>query len=381
MPRHWSLFDDKGLLEKRPTFVILDSGAGVTIVGNSFLENWERSFGKPLVIKPFSLSIAGIYTGRSLSVKGITSFPLQFSESSTPTKIVAVVVPQWQGEILIGWRNLRSLGFTFSLNCEGHPSKVLLTKIGAECEILENSYDMEIHNARAIGHAIDRELWERELGWLRQSRASRQKRGQATSQLHKRERGDPQGPAHISPSQAGETEPIPLPPEPLSPREIRIERARIKRVKRILGIKGAELARLLAPRHTLKRKHTEVMTVDDLPSPYDALDLPPSREEKAEPLHKNERKRSVLAPNAFRLAAVRRWKRQKWRRYQAKREEIVHERVATAISKRLELLNADPSNGADPSAGWTISDEGLAPLLARNWQKPTLIIDDIFEIG
>ena len=85
------------------------------------------------------------------------------------------------------------------------------------------------------------------------------------------------------------------------------------------------------------------MTVDDLPSPYDALDLPHSREEKAEPLHKNERKRSVLAPNASRLAAVRRWKRQKWRRYQAKREEIVHERVATAISKRLALLEADPS--------------------------------------
>ena len=92
-----------------PVTVVLDSGAGVSVIGAKFLEKWERNYGGMEVDK-VDLRVAGIYSGASLSVTGMMTFPLLFQGAKTPTPVTAVVVPEWKGELLLGWRTLKNLG-------------------------------------------------------------------------------------------------------------------------------------------------------------------------------------------------------------------------------------------------------------------------------
>lgn len=137
--------------------VVLDSGAGVTIAGQNFLEKWEKNFGK-IEVREIDLKITGVYSGAPLSVKGIATFPLVFEGAKAPTLVTAVVVPEWKGEILLGWRTLRNLGVELIFGESAEPVIVRLAKIGAEMKAIETPQDREILAAEALGHSVDQEL-------------------------------------------------------------------------------------------------------------------------------------------------------------------------------------------------------------------------------
>ena len=56
------------------------------------------------------LRVTGVYSGALLTVTGVATFPLRFRGASSPTPITAIAVPEWKGELLLGWRTLRNLG-------------------------------------------------------------------------------------------------------------------------------------------------------------------------------------------------------------------------------------------------------------------------------
>ena len=136
------------------------------------------------------------------------------SGAKTPVKITALVVPQWVGDLLIGWRNLRDLGFNFSNDAEGRPEKVLLTRVGAACDILRENRE-EVLVARAIGHAVDHEIWVRELELLKQQRQRQREHGEVKALLRRKP--------------SPETPPVSINTAKLGTKELRIKRDRVNR--------------------------------------------------------------------------------------------------------------------------------------------------------
>ena len=134
-----SCFKVTGALPKGvPVTVVLDSGAGVSIIGVRFLEKWEGNYGK-MEVEKVDLKVAGIYSGASLSVVGMMTFPLVFQEAKAPTLVTAVVVPEWKGELLLGWRTLKNLGIELGMKVDkpGGPVTVRMRKIGVEMDAME----------------------------------------------------------------------------------------------------------------------------------------------------------------------------------------------------------------------------------------------------
>jgi hypothetical protein len=142
------------LLDGVPITVVLDSGAGVSIVGERFVGKWEGSYGK-VNMEKVDLKIAGVYSGASLSVAGMMTFPLVFQGAKAPTLVTAVVVPEWKGELLLGWRTLKNLGIELVFDRPVGPVTVKMRKIGAEMEAMETPQDGEILMAEAVGYSVD----------------------------------------------------------------------------------------------------------------------------------------------------------------------------------------------------------------------------------
>ena len=131
--------------------VIIDSGAGVTVIGKRFMEKWESSSKGKLVLKPIDLKISGVYSGAALTASGVTSFDIHLNGAPKPLRVTAIVVPEWSGELLIGWSNLRELGLGFRDGRDGKPESVLLRRIGADCPIVEGGDEEEVLMASEIG--------------------------------------------------------------------------------------------------------------------------------------------------------------------------------------------------------------------------------------
>lgn len=137
--------------------VVLDSGAGVSIVGERYIKKYREKFGE-MEVKKIELKVAGVFSGATLSVQGATTFPLIFEGAKAPTLVTAVVVPEWSGEVLLGWRTLRNLGIQLAPDEPGKPVVVRLSKIGAEMEGIEMPQDKEILAAEALGSSVDKEM-------------------------------------------------------------------------------------------------------------------------------------------------------------------------------------------------------------------------------
>ena len=137
--------------------VVLDSGAGVSIVGKQFVEKWEQSYGE-MEVRKIEMRVTGVYSGAPLTVKGTATFPLIFEGAKEATPVTAIVVPEWKGELLLGWRTLRNLGIELTLDGPARPVKVRMSRIGAEMEAVETPQDREILAAEALGCSVDREL-------------------------------------------------------------------------------------------------------------------------------------------------------------------------------------------------------------------------------
>ena len=139
----------------------------------------------------------------------------------------------------------------------------------------------------------------------------------------------------------------------------RLEKERIKSLKKILGIKGGELRKMLLTPGKLKCK--DEMVVED---PYDQLplDLPDVEKEEGK-----ERKMPIVIN---RQAHVKNWSRRQWKaRNKLKQEEIkkvIQESVIHHVERADQqlLLNSE---------GWRVLDEGLAPLRKRKWPEPVVI--------
>ena len=140
--------------------VILDSGAGVSIAGRQFAVLYKQTFGQEPPTRPISLTVTGIHSASSIAASLITSFPLQLTPDSTPLRVSAVMVREWEGGLLIGWRNLKSLGFNLALDAEGIPNRVRFARLGVECELMEGCSEEVVHHARAVGEALHARLDE-----------------------------------------------------------------------------------------------------------------------------------------------------------------------------------------------------------------------------
>ena len=82
-----------GYLEGNPVGTILDSGAGVSIVGRRFVDLYRRTFGYPPPMDPITLTVTGVNSAASLAASAVTSFMLSFGPRTASHKVSAVVVP------------------------------------------------------------------------------------------------------------------------------------------------------------------------------------------------------------------------------------------------------------------------------------------------
>ena len=149
-----------GYLEGNPVGTILDSGAGVSIVGRRFVDLYRRTFGYPPPMDPITLTVTGVNSAASLAASAVTSFMLSFGPRTASHKVSAVVVPGWDGEVLLGWHNLRTLGITFILNKEGIPERVNFTRIGVECELMEPCSVEAIRETRTVVQTVVAQMGE-----------------------------------------------------------------------------------------------------------------------------------------------------------------------------------------------------------------------------
>ena len=122
-------------LEGSPVNTILDTGAGVSIIGKRFVDLYKRVYGRLPKMDPVSLTIKGVNSAAALEATAIVSFPLNFGPRTVPHKVSAVMVPGWDGEILLGWNNLMSMGITFVLNEEGDPNASKIYSVGGGMQI------------------------------------------------------------------------------------------------------------------------------------------------------------------------------------------------------------------------------------------------------
>ena len=143
-----------GYLEGNPVSTILDSGAGVSIVGRKFVALYGRTFGHPPPMDPITLTVTGVNSAATLRASAVTSFMLSFGPRAASHRVSAVVVPGWDGEILLGWHNLMRLGITFVLDREGIPSRVMFARLGVECELMGPCSDEAAQETRTMVQAV-----------------------------------------------------------------------------------------------------------------------------------------------------------------------------------------------------------------------------------
>ena len=80
-------------LEGSPVNTILDTGAGVSIIGKRFVDLYKRVYGRLPKMDPVSLTIKGVNSAAALEATAIVSFPLNFGPRTVPHKVRAVMVP------------------------------------------------------------------------------------------------------------------------------------------------------------------------------------------------------------------------------------------------------------------------------------------------
>ena len=122
-------------LEGSPVNTILDSGAGVSIVGKRFTELHKKVYKCLPKMDPIALTIKGVNSAAALQATAVVSFPLSFGPKTVPHLVSAVMVPGWDGEILLGWNDLMALGITFILDEKRTPTRVRFTRLGVECKL------------------------------------------------------------------------------------------------------------------------------------------------------------------------------------------------------------------------------------------------------
>ena len=171
-----------GFLGGAQVKIILDSGAGVSIVGGKFIKLYKDIFGYPPHTIPITLHVSGINSSAGLRANAMTSFPLRFGHRLGVHRVSAVVVPEWEGEVLLGWRTLKTLGINFIQDEGGIPKKVRFTRLGVECELLEPYPEKVIGEVRNIINMITTKLDEEQ---------SRSKQGEKKNIRRSKKGGSP----------------------------------------------------------------------------------------------------------------------------------------------------------------------------------------------
>ena len=91
--------------------------------------------------------VTGINSAAALSANSVVSFTLFFGKNATAAhEVSAVVIPEWDGEILLGWRTLKELGINFSHENKRKPARVRFTRLGTDCELMELLPEETIHH-------------------------------------------------------------------------------------------------------------------------------------------------------------------------------------------------------------------------------------------
>jgi hypothetical protein len=131
-----------------------DTGSAITLLGNKLLQQL-REKGVSLKKRPLGLTIRGISSEAPISATGCVTLRVAFGNQQ-PIQIAAVLVEDWNGGLLLGWRTLRQLGFSISYGAQGTP-RVRLGKLGVELEVEEEKRE-EVLVAREMSGEIDREI-------------------------------------------------------------------------------------------------------------------------------------------------------------------------------------------------------------------------------
>jgi len=103
--------------------VILDTGASTSLVGRGFLEKRSQRKLKPLRVQelPRKFQVTGVSSDSPITCRGVMEFGMKFEgESTRILRFRALVVPQWEGDVILSWNALDPLGINFMRESDGY---------------------------------------------------------------------------------------------------------------------------------------------------------------------------------------------------------------------------------------------------------------------
>jgi len=144
--------------------VILDTGASTSLVGKGFLEKRKMKNLKPLQIEelPRKFQITGVSSNSPVNCKGTVEFGLKFSgESKGILRFRALVVTEWEGDVILSWNALDMMGINFIRDKEtGRTTHIQLSRVDTVAPVVRK-YDKSIaEKARQLTAKIDRAVQE-----------------------------------------------------------------------------------------------------------------------------------------------------------------------------------------------------------------------------
>jgi len=123
--------------------VVLDTGAATSLVGKGFIRKRENKGLGPIKIQeiPSKFKILGVSSENPIKCKGLTEFGLKFEGGAEETlRFKALVVPDWEGDVIISWNALDMLGINFTRDRNsGRTTHVNLEKVRVTVPILNNT--------------------------------------------------------------------------------------------------------------------------------------------------------------------------------------------------------------------------------------------------
>jgi hypothetical protein len=144
--------------------VILDTGASTSLVGKGFLEKRESKNLRPLQIEelPRKFQITGVSSNSPVNCKGTVEFGLKFSgESKGTLRFRALVVTEWEGDIILSWNALDMMGINFIRDKEtGRTTHVQLSKVDTVTPVVRKYNKGIAEKARQLAAEIDRAVQE-----------------------------------------------------------------------------------------------------------------------------------------------------------------------------------------------------------------------------
>ena len=173
--------------------IILDTGASTTLMGRGLAEKRKAKGLEDLKIEPLpkKFQILGVSSGAPIDCKGITEIPVKFdAEGSERTfRFRALYVPGWDGDLILSWNVLDTMGLNFVRDGNtGKTKAVVLSRAGNLVVPVSARYDVKIAGqARLLTAELDKAVKQNQIDKLKYNIIHGTK---ATLTIQRRERSE-----------------------------------------------------------------------------------------------------------------------------------------------------------------------------------------------